>query len=142
VLPPGAKGSAQPGGCRASIGGDCLALRSLTRVRLDEAVPAYGEALRLKQDYAEAGSNLLLCLNYDKRCSNAELYEAHRAWGQRHGRAAQLPVTYANDRATERRLKIGYVSPDFRGHSVAFFQVGRYDVAVNLIRPGTAAEAP
>jgi predicted O-linked N-acetylglucosamine transferase (SPINDLY family) len=51
-------------------------------------------------------------------------------------------VTYANDRATERRLKIGYVSPDFRGHSVAFFQVGRYDVAVNLIRPGTAAEAP
>ena len=89
--------------------------------KLDEAVPAYGEALRLKQDYAEAGSNLLLCLNYDERCSNAELYEAHRAWGQRHGRAAQLPVTYANDRATERRLKIGYVSPDFRGHSVAFF---------------------
>jgi hypothetical protein len=36
----------------------------------------------LKQDYAEAGSNLLLCLNYDKRCSNAELYQAHRAWGQ------------------------------------------------------------
>jgi protein O-GlcNAc transferase len=30
-------------------------------------------------------------------------------------------MTYANDRATERRLKIGYVSPDFRGHSVAFF---------------------
>jgi Flp pilus assembly protein TadD len=46
--------------------------------KLDEAVAAYGEALRLKQDYAEAGSNLLLCLNYDERCSNAELYEAHR----------------------------------------------------------------
>ena len=48
--------------------------------KLDEAVAAYGEALRLKQDYAEAGSNLLLCLNYDERCSNAELFEAHRAW--------------------------------------------------------------
>ena len=35
--------------------------------------------------------------------------------------AAALPLTYANDRATERRLKVGYVSPDFRGHSVAFF---------------------
>jgi protein O-GlcNAc transferase len=63
----------------------------------------------------------LLCLNYDERSSNAELFEAHRAWDQRHGRAAPLPMTYANDRATERRLKIGYVSPDFRGHSVAFF---------------------
>jgi protein O-GlcNAc transferase len=89
--------------------------------KLGEAVAAYGEALRLKQDYAEAGSNLLLCLNYDEQCSNAELYQAHLTWGQRHGRAAALPVTCANDPATERRLKIGYVSPDFRGHSVAFF---------------------
>jgi protein O-GlcNAc transferase len=86
----------------------------------DEAVAAYQEALRLKPDHAEAGSNLLLCLNYDGRCSNAELFAAHRAFDKRHGRAAS-PATYANDRATERRLKVGYVSPDFRGHSVAFF---------------------
>jgi protein O-GlcNAc transferase len=89
--------------------------------KYDEAVAAFGEALRLKQDYAEAGSNLLFGLNYDERRSNAQLFEAHRAWDQRHGRTVPLPVTYANDRATERRLKIGYVSPDFRGHSVAFF---------------------
>ena len=89
--------------------------------KCDEAAAAYGEGLRLKQDYTEAGSNLLLCLNYNEQCSNAELFEAHCAWDQRHGRAAALPLTYANDRATERRLKVGYVSPDFRGHSVAFF---------------------
>ena len=89
--------------------------------KLREAVAAFGEALRLKQDYAEAGSALLFCLNYDERCSNAELFEAHRAWDQRHGRTAPWPATYANDRATQRRLKVGYLSPDFREHSVAFF---------------------
>jgi protein O-GlcNAc transferase len=89
--------------------------------KLTEAVAAFGEALRLKQDYAEAGSALLFCLNYDERCSNAQLFEAHRAWDQRHGRTVPWPVTYANDLATERRLKVGYLSPDFREHSVAFF---------------------
>jgi protein O-GlcNAc transferase len=89
--------------------------------RREEAVAAFGEALRLQPDYAEAGSNLLFCLNYDRRCSNAELFEAHRAWEERHGRAAPLPAAYANDRAPERRLKVGYFSPDFRGHSAAFF---------------------
>jgi protein O-GlcNAc transferase len=87
----------------------------------DEAVAAYREAILLKPDYAEAGSNLLLCLNYDERCSNAELFDEHRAWAHRHGHAAPLPVTYANEPSTEKRLKVGYVSPDFRGHSVAFF---------------------
>ena len=32
-----------------------------------------------------------------------------------------LPVVHVNDRSAERRLKIGYVSPDFRQHSVAYF---------------------
>ena len=31
-------------------------------------------------------------------------------------------AAYANDREVRRRLKIGYVSPDFREHSVAYFR--------------------
>jgi protein O-GlcNAc transferase len=87
----------------------------------DEAVAAHREALRLQPDYAEAGSNLLLCLNYSERVSSAALFEAHRAWDERHARSLPRPGAYANDRSVGRRLKVGYVSPDFRQHSVAHF---------------------
>ena len=32
-----------------------------------------------------------------------------------------MPTAYANRREPRRRLKVGYVSPDFRQHSVAYF---------------------
>jgi protein O-GlcNAc transferase len=87
----------------------------------DEAVAAHREALRLQPDYAEASSNLLLCLNYSEHVSSAALFEAHRAWYERHARSLPRPGAYANDRGVGRRLKVGYVSPDFRQHSVAHF---------------------
>jgi predicted O-linked N-acetylglucosamine transferase (SPINDLY family) len=89
--------------------------------RLDEALAAYRQAIRLKPDYAEAHSNLLLCLNRDDRMTADQLFAAHREWNERHGRQAPRPVAHANDRGAGRRLRIGYVSPDFWLHSVAFF---------------------
>ena len=41
--------------------------------------------------------------------------------GRTNGRQVSRPTAYANVREAARRLKIGYVSPDFRGHSVAYF---------------------
>ncbi|HWB54584.1 MAG TPA: hypothetical protein VG722_10340, partial [Tepidisphaeraceae bacterium] len=49
------------------------------------------------------------------------LAEAHRQWNLRH--AAPLPrfKEYSNSRQPNRRLRIGYVSPDFRQHVVGRF---------------------
>ena len=49
------------------------------------------------------------------------LLAAHREWDERYGRQAPRPTAYANVRDVGRRLKIGYLSPDFRQHSVAYF---------------------
>jgi protein O-GlcNAc transferase len=87
----------------------------------EEAIAAYSEAVRRKPDLAGWGSNLLLCLNYDERVAAATLFEAHRDWAGRHASPPSWPVSHANDRSPERRLKVGYVSPDFRSHSVAHF---------------------
>ena len=89
--------------------------------KLDEAVAAYRQAIGIKPDYAEAYSNLLFCLNYDDKSTADHLFAAHREWDERYGRQASRPTAYANDREVGRRLKIGYVSPDFREHSVAYF---------------------
>ncbi len=88
---------------------------------LEGAFAAYQEAIRLKPDYFEASSALLACMNYSEHVSPTALFDAHRAWHERHGRPVQRPHAYANERNDGRRLKVGYVSPDFRGHSVAQF---------------------
>ena len=89
--------------------------------KLDEAVAAYRRAIRIKPDYAKAFSNLLFCLNSDDILTNDHLFAAHREWDERYGQRAPTFTTYDNDRDATRRLKIGYLSPDFREHSVAYF---------------------
>ncbi len=89
--------------------------------KLAEAVAACRQAIVLKPDFVDSNSNLLMCLNYDERTSAATLFEAHRNWDERYARAVSRPQAHANDRNAERRLKVGYVSPDFRSHSVAHF---------------------
>jgi protein O-GlcNAc transferase len=92
----------------------------LAQGKVDAAADAYRRVIALRPNQADAGSCLLLCMNYDSRLSKAQLVEAHRAWDQRYGMAT-LPAAHTNDRNVRRRLKVGYVSPDFRHHSVAFF---------------------
>ncbi|HML15199.1 MAG TPA: tetratricopeptide repeat protein [Xanthobacteraceae bacterium] len=89
--------------------------------KIEEAIVAYRQAIGIKPDYAEAHSNLLFCLNCDDRMTADQLFAAHREWNERYGRQAPRPTAYANDRDAGRRLRIGYVSPDFWLHSVAFF---------------------
>jgi predicted O-linked N-acetylglucosamine transferase (SPINDLY family) len=88
---------------------------------IEEAVAAYRAAVELKPEFAEAGSGALACTNYNDRWSPAALYEAHHAWGELHGRPLPQPDSYVNERNGDRRLRVGYVSPDFRQHSVAYF---------------------
>lgn len=99
-----------------------LGLLLQARGDLDAAVTAYREALALNPDFADAHSNLLLCLHYRPDTDAAELFAEHRRWGERHAAplAAMIPA-HGNERSMARRLRIGYVSPDFRTHSVSHF---------------------
>jgi protein O-GlcNAc transferase len=89
--------------------------------KLDEAVAAYRQAIGIKPDFPEAFSGLLFCLNYDDKLTNDHLFAAHREWDERYGQRAPTFTTYGNDRDATRRLRIGYLSPNFREHSVAHF---------------------
>jgi len=88
--------------------------------RLDEAAARYEHALALKPDYQEALVNLLLWLQYSDRDPPA-IFEAHRRWGELVEKDLPAPAPHLNRRDPERRLRVGYVSPDFRVHSVAWF---------------------
>jgi protein O-GlcNAc transferase len=88
---------------------------------LDEAVAAYRRAIEIKPGFSKVFSNLLLGLNYHDKSTNEGLFAAHREWDERYGQRAPRVTVYTNDRDPARRLRIGYLSADFRQHSVAYF---------------------
>ena len=91
--------------------------------RLDEALQHFARALELDPWLAETRNSLLFSMNYVSGLRPEEVYAAHVEFGRRHEaplrEVASLP--HANIPDTERRLRIGYVSGDFRYHSVASF---------------------
>jgi predicted O-linked N-acetylglucosamine transferase (SPINDLY family) len=93
--------------------------------RMEEAIAACQRAIALKPDFAEAHSNLLLDLHYLPGLDPGEIFREHVRFGDLHARPPE-PFTGSPDNARnpERPLRIGYLSPDFREHPVAFFLEG------------------
>ena len=92
-----------------------------------EADLAFARALALDPHQPGAHSRRLAALNYRADLSAREMAEAHLDWGRRHA-AALLPAapeagerSHPNAPDPARRLRIGYLSPNFFRHSVAHF---------------------
>ncbi|MDA8364872.1 MAG: tetratricopeptide repeat protein [Gammaproteobacteria bacterium] len=116
--------------CRAAIAGDpsfaeahnTLATVLKDQGRLDEAVAHCLEALALEPSFARAHSNLLFTLNYLDRLDGPALLAEHLNWAERHVAGVAGPLrAHRNEPDPGRRLRVGYLSPDFYQHSVAFF---------------------
>ena len=79
---------------------------------------------------ATAHSNLLYTLHYDPELSSRELLDEHDRWSELHAKAlypdSPTDGMFLNDRNPRRRIKIGYVSADFRAHPVAVFLWGAF----------------
>src|SRR5438067_802944 len=92
--------------------------------RTAEAIGYLRGAVAGRPDWAALHSNLLLALNYrpTAEVSAAGLFREHLAWAARHAdpltAAAPPPIP---DPTPDRKLRIGYISVDFRRHPVASY---------------------
>ena len=87
-----------------------------------DAVAAYRATLRLDPEHLDARQNLLFALHYSPQASDRQIFAEHLAAagikllhpGSAAGRSRVLPPRTG-------RIRIGYLSPDFRSHAVASF---------------------
>lgn len=89
--------------------------------RLEESIAIARRLAEEDPGNAGLGSSLLGTLQYSPRYTQEMLGSEARVWAARHADGL-LPATvvHANERSPGRRLRVGYVSPDFHGHPVGF----------------------
>ena len=89
--------------------------------RIEDAVTSYRAALAL-QPRPGTHSNLLLALNYLDGISPQEIFAEHQRWAARYAEPLTAEwVPPERDPLPGRRVRVGYLSPDFSNHAVAYF---------------------
>ena len=91
--------------------------------RLDEAIATYREAAEYSTHPWVLG-NLLFALHAHPDFGPAELYREHRKWNERFAKPLEsLRKPHENDPSPDRRLRVGFVSPDLNQHPVGRFMM-------------------
>mgnify|MGYP001820358724 CR=1 FL=1 len=88
---------------------------------ISKAIACFRHAMQFISNKLQAHANLIACMLYSDDTNQQELFREQVAWGRAMERNLPNPPCYKNTRVINRRLRIGYCSPDFRNHSVAFF---------------------
>jgi protein O-GlcNAc transferase len=98
--------------------------------RWNEASEAFRGALRIDPEHKTARSNLVTCdlmhYLYEDGVTAEDIFAPHRRWGKEITEelapiAAADARPFANSRDPDRRLRIGFVSADFKDHPVGHF---------------------
>jgi protein O-GlcNAc transferase len=87
--------------------------------QLDEAIQCFDQAISTEPENAAVASNRLFVLHFHPAYDPADLLEEHLHWNEKYARALGKEIqSHTNDRSPDRKLKIGYISGDFRQHPV------------------------
>lgn len=88
----------------------------------NEGAKAYRKALNVDPYCWAAYDNLLFSLNYNNHLTGEEVYKEYQAYNEAVTKATKFTFKHSPILPIDnRRIRIGYSSPDFRGHACRFF---------------------
>lgn len=90
--------------------------------QVDKALDCQRRVIAMRPDWPNAHSDLLFNLHYDPGCTPGMIFSEHVRWAERHAKKfyAEAP-SHNNAAAPNRRIRVGYSSPNFRAHPVTRF---------------------
>jgi len=94
----------------------------LFRNEVQDALACFRKALEINPNYSRVHSNVLLTMNYLAECTPQQIFQESRRYDEQQAKGyLRGRKPFRNVRNKNRVLRIGYLSPDFRDHSVAHF---------------------
>lgn len=86
---------------------------------VDDSIPLLRQALEIKPDDWPSYSSLLFFLFFSSRLSPAEVFQDYKNWNERFARKlAPKNISWPQSKDPNRRIRLGFVSPDFKEHPV------------------------
>lgn len=90
--------------------------------QLHESEKCFRRAIQINPSFWIPYSNLLFLMNYDSRYDAGTIFSEHLQFAKRFEEPLQSAIMpHAEKCYNGSRLRIGYISPDLRKHSVAYF---------------------
>ena len=86
-----------------------------------KAVAMMREAIERFPDQSVLHDGLAMFSCYDDQLSPNEVFDIHKAFGQCVQSQVRVPRRYPNKANADKRIRIGFVSSDFKTHSIAYF---------------------
>lgn len=88
---------------------------------IDAALDCYRRSVAIHPD-PDVASNLAYTLYLDPSAGPSDIFKAHQDWDTRYARPLSPQIRpHSNDRSPDRRIRVGYVSPDLSLHPVGRF---------------------
>lgn len=92
-----------------------------------ESFKAFGHACSAAPDWAAAASNKLCAAQYLPNQTPAALDALHRQWAKGFGETVAVAAPFTGALDPDRKLRVGFVSPDFGMHPVGLLSVGLFE---------------
>ncbi len=111
--------------------------------KMQEGVDLLEHTLKANPGNAAIHSNVIWYLHYLPDQNPQRILEQARRWGEIHAPMSRAETCHQNTPNPDRRLRVGYISPDFRKHSVAYnfeaFLSGRNPEAAEVYGYGSVS---
>jgi predicted O-linked N-acetylglucosamine transferase (SPINDLY family) len=94
----------------------------MNQADVEASIACYDRAIALQPDRPGLLSNRIYTLYFHPDYKPAAIADELRRWNEKHAKPlGKFIQPHRNDPTPDRRLKIGYLSPDFREHPVGWF---------------------